>query len=91
MFTFTVKPDEGTEYKLVAGSRDVAIWERATKGRTLADLQRPSMCDFYGIAHVAAKRQGLTDLTKAQFEESCDLDMGDEDDEAEPDPTPPGA
>ena len=86
MFDFTVRPDSGEPFAVVATSRDVVAWEKSSRGRTFADLQRPQMADFYALAHLAAKRLGLTDLNRADFESSCDIDI---EDMAEPDPTPP--
>lgn len=92
MITFTITPDGGAPYELVAGSRDVLIWERTGKGRAFSQFQDGlRMGSLYELAHVAAKRQGLFDGSLGEFEQTCDLDTADEDDEAgagrEPDPT----
>lgn len=90
MFTFKVRPDDGQEFQVTATSRDVVMWERTTPGgRCFADLKSAAMSDFYGIAFVAAKRQGLFAGDRRAFEDGVDMDIVEEDEE--PDPTRPAA
>ncbi len=86
MFTFTIRPDEGEAFKVVATSRDIVVWEKTAGGRTFSDLARASMSDFYGIAFIAARRQGLFEGPRKDFDATVDLEV--EEDE-EPDPTQP--
>lgn len=68
-------------------SRDVLVWERTNKrGRTLGDLNQPTMVDLYALADIAAKRQGID---VGEDVESWALDAVDDDTAA--DPTPPAA
>lgn len=84
MFTFTVTPDDGEPYKLVAKHRDVLKWERAGKGTLNGFRENPSLMAISEIAHIAARRQQMFTGTLQEFEDSVDLDFeGDE----EPDPT----
>ncbi|MEV0902891.1 hypothetical protein [Actinoplanes sp. NPDC049802] len=85
MFKFNVTPDDGPAYEVVATTRDVAKWERTTKGASLAGLQSDMKAvDLYRIAYHASVRQGLYAGTLADFEDSTDLDVLDLED---PDPT----
>jgi hypothetical protein len=86
MFTFAVRPDDGEEFKVTATSRDVVLWEQVTPGRHFAHLKEASMSDFYGIAFVAAKRQGLFAGDRQAFDKGVDIDIVEDD----PDPTSPG-
>jgi hypothetical protein len=87
MFTFTVKPDNGEPYEVTAGSRDVLVWERTSKGNSFGSLRDGlHMGDLYRIAHIASRRLGLFTADLKTFEETCELDF---DEEEEPDPTRP--
>ncbi|OLL69839.1 hypothetical protein Ae168Ps1_6396c [Pseudonocardia sp. Ae168_Ps1] len=89
MFTFEVVPDGGESYELVAASRDVVVWERTGKGRSLQQLtENLRMSDLYEVAHLAARRQGRFDGSLEDFIGSVDLNL---DGAAEPEgPTRPG-
>ena len=66
-------------------SRDIAAWERVTKGMTFAKFQEQlSMAHLYDLTHRAARRTRVYDGTLAEFESSVDLDLVDGDDEANP-------
>lgn len=95
MINLKVMPDEGEPYELKATTRDIAKWERTNKGASFAGLQRDMHAkDLYVIAYHAATRKGLFAGTAAEFAESCDLDVLDDDDDeedGEPDPTPSAA
>ncbi len=86
MFTFSVRPDDGEEFRVTATSRDIVVWEKTAQGRTFADLAKAAMSDFYGSAYIAARRQGLFEGTRKDFDASVDLDVEEDD---EPDPTQP--
>lgn len=92
MFTFKLEPDDGEAFQVTATSRDVLVWERTTRGASLAALLRDRrMADLYRIAHAAGRRTGLVTVELAEFERTHDLVfVDDEDDESEgPDPTQP--
>lgn len=84
---FRITPEHGDPYEVDAGTRDLLVWEKTNKaGRTQVDLAKgASIADLYGIAFQAAKRLELSDLTRAQFEETCEVEVVGEQDE--PDPT----
>lgn len=85
MFDFKVTPDDGDEFTVTADSRDVLVFERASKGRTLANLvEDKSYVDLYRLAHIASKRQGKFTGPLDEFEQTCVLDtVGDEEDDEE--------
>lgn len=88
MFDFTVKPDGGDEFRVTATSRDVYVFEKATKGRrSMAAITTDMhMSDMYGLAHLAATRQQLFTGSLDEFAAGCDIDLADDE---EPDPTRP--
>lgn len=99
MFEFTVTPDGGESFELVAGMRDLRMWERTHKGRVfgqIANAEGMSATALYEIAYSACRRQQLipADVTEEQFADRYELDLidDDEDDEQEgaapADPTP---
>lgn len=92
MLPFKIVPDDGEPFEIVATSRDVAKWERVTKGASFGALEvEKKISDLYKIAFHAAVRLGRWDGTLAEFEAGCDFDLLDdeaEDEVGEPDPTP---
>lgn len=94
MFTFKVLPDDGEPFDVVARSRDISLWERTHKGRTLKGLEASfSMAMMEELAVVAARRQNLYTGNLVEFRDTCDFEV--EQDEAEEgdeglDPTRPG-
>jgi hypothetical protein len=90
MFTFTVHPDGAEPYEATATARDIVMWEKVAKGRSLGKLgDNPSMSDLYSLAHVASRRLGLYAGSLADFETGVDLEFQSAADEAA-DPTRPG-
>lgn len=90
MFTFTVRPDQGEEYELKAASRDVYVWERSGKGRTLsAFMEAFAISSCYELAHIAARRQQTFAGTLEEFASSHDLDFREDEQDDEPDPSQP--
>lgn len=93
MITLTVTPDNGEPYKVTATSRDVFAWEKTTKGnKSFVDLlNNPTLIDLYRVAHLACWRQGLFTGNQAEFEATCEVTAGFEDEDGgedeEPDPT----
>jgi len=91
MITLKVMPDAGAAYVVTATTRDIAKWERTNRGASFAKLQSDMHAtDLYVIAYLAASRQGLFTGTQAEFAETCDLDVLDDEDDG-PDPTQPAA
>jgi hypothetical protein len=90
MITLKVTPDDGAPYTVTATSRDVLAWEKTTGSKkSFVDLiNDPTLADLYRVAHLACWRQGLFTGTQKDFEASCEVTGGVEDDE--PDPTPEG-
>lgn len=80
--SFTVTPDGGDSYEVVASPRDILRWEQdnKSKGASLMRLaEQARLEDFYGIAYKAVKRQGLFTGTLAEFMETADVEPGDDD------------
>jgi hypothetical protein len=87
-----IVPDDGEAFTVVATSRDIAKWEKTTKGATFAGFQNEQrLTDLYAIAYHAAKRRGLWPGTLKELEDGADLDIIDDDEDGEPDPTQPAA
>lgn len=86
MFTFKVKPDDADEFEVTAGTRDVLVWERTTKGASFGAVGQGDlkMVDLYKIAHIASRRLGLFTGDLKAFEETCEITF---EEEGEPDPT----
>lgn len=85
MINLKIMPDGAEPYELKATTRDIAMWEKTNRGASLAKLQNEMHAtDLYAVAFHAAKRQGLFTGTAQEFQDSCDLDVLDDD---EPDPT----
>lgn len=87
MIDFKVIPDGGERFDLTADSRDVLVWERTAKGkvRSVGELvESKSFVEFYRLAHIAAKRQGVFDGDLAEFEATHALEVGDDDDGEDP-------
>lgn len=88
MFKVTVTPDDGEEYSLALGARDILNWERTVRGATMDKLQSPSMQDVYSLSWAAAVRQGKYVGDLPSFEASNDVAARSAD---VPDPTRPEA
>jgi hypothetical protein len=89
MFDFTITPDDGDPYEVTATTRDIARWEKTTKGASLRQLETEYRAtDLYAIAYYAAVRQGLFDGKLQEFQDGADLELTGEEDE---DPTRPAA
>ncbi|ALE74935.1 hypothetical protein AD006_01180 [Pseudonocardia sp. EC080610-09] len=87
MFNFKVTPDGQGSYVVSAGTRDILIWEKTAKNRSVSNLMEAfTMQDAYSLAHAASKRQGLFTGSLSDFESQCDMEIVAED---EPDPTNP--
>ena len=91
MITFTLTPDYGDPLVVEADSRDIFVWEKTNKGKSLGQLKdNLLMGDMYPIAHIAAKRLGedvpgkLDDFVKAYK-----LDWDEDEAESAADPADP--
>ncbi|PZG14419.1 hypothetical protein C1I95_21750 [Micromonospora craterilacus] len=94
--TFDDRPDE--RVKIAAGSRDVLMWEKTTKGASMSKLEQElKITDLYTIAWFAAKRLGHFDGKLIEFQAGVELELlddkskkdEDEDEEGPEDPTRP--
>ncbi|PZG18982.1 hypothetical protein C1I95_12450 [Micromonospora craterilacus] len=75
--TFDERPDDPVT--ITAGSRDILMWERTTKGASMAQLERDlRITDLYKMAWIAAKRLGHFDGPLANFEAGVELDLLDD-------------
>jgi hypothetical protein len=91
MLRLKIMPDDGEPFEVTATTRDIAKWEKTTRGATFAGFQADQkITDLYRIAYHSVVRQGLYTGTLTDFEDSTDLDVLD-DEESEPDPTPSAA
>lgn len=87
MFTFTIHPDAAPEYELKATSRDLYVWERTGRDRSLAKLlESASIASCYELAHITAVRLGKFTGSLDAFAATNDLEFREEE---EPDPTQP--
>ena len=85
MFTFIAKPDDGEPIKFESDSRDVANWEKTTKGATMGSLAAGdgaglSFTALYRIAWFAARRLMLipVSMTLPEFERAYAIDIENE-------------
>lgn len=84
MLTLKIMPDGDEPYELVATTRDIAKWERTTKGASFHGFQADMhVKDVYAVAYHAATRQQKFSGSLADFMDSVDFDILD-DDEADP-------
>jgi hypothetical protein len=99
MFTLTVKPDGGEPFEYEVTTRDVLVWEKAGRDRSMSRLVNDMhLADVYQVAHIAARRLQLFTGSLDEFEKTCDLDIRKmltdddekEDSDSESDPTQPG-
>lgn len=88
MIRFTIMPDGVEPFDVVASTRDIARWEKVTKGASFAALENDKkVSDLYKIAFHASVRQGFWTGTLAEFEQDVDLDFPEDDEDGEADPT----
>lgn len=85
MFTFKVKPDGKKSFEVTATTRDVIQWEKTSKKNIAQFPDGLPMQHIYKIAHLSAARQGKFSGEYQEFEDTCDLDIL-EDDKGEGDP-----
>lgn len=85
MFLFKLTPDGGDTFEVRATTRDVLVWEKTGRDRSLTGLMETlRISDLYEIAYVSAKRQGHFDGSRADFEGCMDLDFEEEAGAADP-------
>lgn len=73
----TIRPDGEDPYDVDPTSRDMLLWERGGRGRSLSRLHSdPSVADLYALAHVTARRAGKIGMSVelAEFEASVDVE-----------------
>lgn len=92
MIKLKIMPEDGKPFVIVCTTRDIARWEKTTKGASFAGLQADmKVTDLYKIAWFAIERlgvdTGLPNATLRDFERDVDLDVLDMEDDDEPDPT----
>lgn len=76
MFTFVIKPDVGEPYEVTGDSRDISLWERTGRDRSLGNLERNMrISDIEAIAHIAAQRHGISAGTLREFSERNAIDV----------------
>jgi hypothetical protein len=86
MLTITVQPDDGDEFEVPVGTRDVYHWEKVSRGKTFKGLmENMPMVDLYELAHLAARRQGMFTGTLADFVATCEIATVGEEQEDEDD------
>lgn len=98
MFRFTVHPDGGDSFEVVARSRAITAWENAPgqpRGtqRSVGELTKSfKMADMVDLAWFAASKAEQTGLDLPQWREQVDVELekyDEDDDEAGPTrPTP---
>lgn len=94
MFRFTVHPDAGKSFEVVARSRAITAWENAPgqpKGprRSVGDITKHfKMADLVDLAWFAADKAELTTLDLPTWREQVDVELEkygvDDEDEAGP-------
>lgn len=90
MFTLTLTPDYGDPIEVEADSRDIFVWEKTNKGKSLGQLKSNLlMGDLYTIAHITCKRLTLDVPTKLdEFVQSYRLDFEEDDADGSDDADP---
>lgn len=92
MIDFKIEPPAGEEFEVKADSRDIYVWEKAGRNRSMAKLLSDlHMTSLYEVAHIAARRAQLFTGSLDEFTD-CVLHFETEDDEDDlgSDPTRPG-
>lgn len=89
MLTLKISPDGAAPYVVKAEARDVLVWERTGKNRSLGTLfDNVRVDDWYSLAYITARRLGLYEGNAATFEATCNVDL-EADEDAAQDPTSP--
>jgi len=85
MFTFLITDDSQNTHELKATSRDIANWEKTSRGASMSQLKDAMrMTDLYKIAFFTAKRTGVFEGNEQSFMDTFDLEIeGDQEDESE--------
>jgi hypothetical protein len=96
VFEFTIVPDDkGREpFKVSAGLRDLRVWEKTHKGRSLGQVSSAagvSATLMFEIAYAACVRQRLLPpgTTEEQFVDEFELEVGDTPATKDDGPAPP--
>jgi hypothetical protein len=72
MFELRIQPDGAEPFDVSAGMRDVRLWEKTHRGRSMGQLQSAdgvSATVLFEVAYTACKRQGAipAGLTEDEF------------------------
>lgn len=87
MINFKVMPDDGEPFEITANSRDIYVWERTHRGKTLGSvIENQPIADLYEIAHQAMRNQRGYAGTLQEF---IDTHLIDKSLEPQADPTQP--
>ena len=87
MFNMRITPDStGEPFDLSAGMRDIVVWEKTHRGRSLAQIGDGNLTGgmVYELAYSACRRQGKVPdgLTEAEFLADFDIDVEDDEERA---------
>lgn len=86
MFNLRLTPDDGETFDVEAGMRDVVMWEKTHRGRSLAALagEGLSATMIYELAYSACRRQQLLprDLPESLFVERYEIEVEEDDERA---------
>lgn len=87
--TITTGADDSEPLILKIEARDALLWEKTAKGNPsiLDYLRAPTMVELYRLAHIAMKRQQQYAGSLDEFADAYDVNVYQEDQEDEPDPT----
>lgn len=70
-----VDDEDADPVEVIAKLRDVSLWERTIRGRSLGAIERDGQLNqLEEICHFAAKRMGIVDCNLAQFRERYDIE-----------------
>lgn len=88
MFPFKITPDDpqAEPFDIVAGMRDLRVWEKTNPKRSMGSLNTPSAISatvMFEVAYAACVRQQRIPrgMTLDEFAETHEIEMPDEDDE----------
>lgn len=79
MFDLRIAPDDGEPFDVKAGMRDVVMWEKTHRGRSLSQLGDGGLSAgmVYELAFSACQRQQLIprEMTEKQFTDTHEIDV----------------
>ena len=87
MIDITIETPSGEQFEIKADSRDLYVWEKAGRNRSMSKLMSDlHMTSLYEVAHIASRRAQLFTGPLDEFTE-CVLHFETEEDDDEGDPT----